>query len=447
MKTCFTILWIIILLFLILPGISYSQDNVTTATVTPASGTMTALFDEYFLPKSLRIDYIMAGNYLETLVYLSQMKQEPFWSGSRKNLIDPLNYGTFRVMAFDSASGTLIYTKGFCNLFQEWQGTPEAKKVKKAFQETSLLPFPKKTILFRIEKREYSDGAFNKLFEIYINPKDYFINRENIIAIPFTKYYDSGESQDKVDIAFIAEGYTGAEIPKFLTDAKRISDYWMSQSPYSEFKERFNFYAIESVSSESGVTNPGHGDYVNTSVQSSFYTFDMDRYLTSFDTRDIYDIAANVPYDIIFILVNSKTYGGGGFFNFYGESTVDNSYSNVVSIHEFGHTFAGLADEYYTSEVTYSDFYNPAVEPWEPNISTNVNFDTKWKSMLSPGVSIPTPRTKEYIDKIGLFEGGGYTLKGVYSPTQDCRMNSNEAPGFCPICQEAIRKMIRYYSE
>jgi hypothetical protein len=445
MKNSFIGSWITLIFFLLLQDSSWSQGN--TAIVTPVSGNITAVFDDYFIPKSLRVDYMMAGNWKETSVYLTQIKQEPYWSGSRKRPVDPYNYGSFRVQAIDSSSGTVIYSKGFCNLFQEWQGTPEAKTVNRAFYQTSTVPFPKKTILFRIEKRGYDDGLFTKLFEIYINPRDYFINRENIRQIPSVKYYDSGDPQDKVDIAFIAEGYTADQMPKFLLDARRISDYWLSQSPYSEFKDRFNFYAIESTSFESGITNPGHGDYVNTCVKSSFYTFDMDRYLTSFDTRDIYDIGANAPYDIIFILVNSKTYGGGGFFNFYGESTVDNVFSTFVSIHEFGHTFAGLADEYYTSEVTYSDFYNPKVEPWEPNITTNVNFGSKWKSMLTPGVEIPTPRTPENEDKIGLFEGGGYTSKGVYSPTEDCRMKSNEATGFCPVCQEAIRKMIRYYSE
>ena len=426
---------------------AFSQVNIQTITVTPQSGDLLAVFDEFFIPKSLRIDYIMAGDNHETNIYFTGMKQEPFWGGSRKKLLDTFNYGTYRIVVIDSATQKLIFSKGFCNLFQEWQGTPEARKIKKAFAETAILPFPKKTILFRIEKRGYDDGLFTKLFEMYINPKDYFINRSTIHPVPFIKFGDSGDPQDKADVAFIAEGYTKDEMPKFLEDAKRISDYWMSVKPFVDYKDRFNFYAIESSSDEPGITNPGHGDYVNTCVQSSFYTFDMDRYLTSFDIRDIYDIAANVPYDIIFILVNSKIYGGGGFYNFYGESTVDNSLSQIVSIHEFGHTFGGLADEYYTSEVTYSDFYNPKVEPFEPNITTNVDFESKWKKIITPGVPIPTPRTDEYKNSIGMFEGGGYTAKGVYSPTMDCRMKSNDIPGFCPVCEEAIRKMIRFYSE
>jgi hypothetical protein len=435
------------LLTLIQYGEVFSQINIQSDTVINVYREKVPVFDEFFTTKSLRIDYVMAGDNRVTNIYFTGMRQEPFWGGSKKSVVDPFNYGTYRITAFDSATLKLIFSKGFCNLFQEWQGTPEAKTIKKAFSETAVLPFPRKTILFRIEKRDYDDGIFIKLFEMYINPKDYFIDLGTIHTVPFIKFVDSGPPENKVDVAFIAEGYTLGEMPKFMADAKRISDYWMSEKPFASYKDRFNFYAIESPSSESGITNPGHGQYVNTSCRSSFYTFDMDRYLTSFDSRDIYDIAANVPYDVIFILVNSKIYGGGGFFNFYGESTVDNVVSQIVSIHEFGHTFAGLADEYYTSEVTYSDFYNPKVEPWEPNITTNVDFDSKWKSLVTLGLPLPTPRADEYKNSIGLFEGGGYTSKGVYSPMMDCRMKSNDPVGFCPVCDEAIRKMIMFYSE
>jgi hypothetical protein len=248
-----------------------------------------------------------------------------------------------------------------------------------------------------------------------------------------------------VDIAFLAEGYTTLEMDKFLEDAKRICSYFMSVEPYSEFSDKFNFYAVESPSDESGVTIPGKDIYVNTNIHSSFYTFDMDRYLTTTDTKSIYDIAANVPYDVIFVLVNSKRYGGGGFYNHYGESTVDHQLSKVVAIHEFGHEFAGLADEYYTSEITYSDYYNLKFEPWEPNITTNVDFASKWKSKVASGTPVPTPREEKFKGVTGMFEGGGYLSKGIYSPEMDCRMKTNEAPGFCPACTDAIRKMIMFY--
>lgn len=404
-------------------------------------------FNEYFTSKTLRIDYLLAGDSKSEVTFFVNMKEEPNWGGSHKNLTDQFGYGTYRYSAYDSASNKLLFSRGFSTLFQEWKGTDEAKKMKRAFPMTAVLPYPKNTIRFVIEKKSFESNEFELLFDRFINPTDYFISHESVHPYKFTKIKDSGEAQDKVDVAFIAEGYTSLEMDKFLADAKRICDYFMSVEPYAGNSDKFNFYAIESPSDEQGVTIPGKDIYVNTNIHSSFYTFDMDRYLTTSDTKSMYDIAANVPYDVIFVLVNSKRYGGGGFYNHYGESTVDHQFSNMVVLHEFGHEFAGLADEYYTSAVTYSDYYNVKFEPWEPNITTNVNFDSKWKAMIFAETPIPTPREDKFKGVTGLFEGGGYLSKGIYSPVMDCRMKSNEAPGFCPVCQEAIKKMIRFYTD
>jgi hypothetical protein len=426
-------------------GLTQTEAEAPVVMAVQPSGDF--LFDDFFIARTLRVDYTMAGDRNGETVFLEKIRQEPFWGGSTRKLVDPFNSGSYRILATDSASGKLIFSRGFCNLYQEWQGTPEALKVKRSFQQTAVLPFPKRTILFEIDKRKYSDGKFESIFQLYINPNDYFIYRDNITGIPFQKIHDAGDPSKCLDVAFLAEGYTAGEMEKFLGDARRMTDTFLSTEPYNQFAGQMNFYAIESPSPESGVDIPGTGVYVNTNVHSSFYTFDMDRYLTCSQTWAVYDIAANVPYDAIFILVNSKRYGGGGFYNHMGESTVDNPLSGIVAIHEFGHSFAGLADEYYTSEVTYSDFYNLKVEPWEPNITTDVDFSSKWKEMVHSGTPLPTPREDQYRNAIGLFEGGGYVAKGIYSPVMDCRMKSNEAPAFCPVCQERIRKMIQSYCE
>jgi len=425
----------------------FEAGSVAEAQTTVTSANIPIVFDTFFIPKTLRVDYLLAGDASTEDVYFREMKQEPFWGGPRKNLTDPFGYGTYRYIAYDSATNQLIFSRGFNSLFQEWKGTEEAKKMKRAFPMVAVMPFPKHTIRFVIEKRSYQTNTFETIFDRFINPSDYFINRESIHNLKTSKIKDSGDPVNHVDIAFISEGYTTLEMDKFLEDAKRFADYFMTVDPYSKNTQQFNFYAIESPSDESGVTIPGKDIFVNTNIHSSFYTFDMDRYLTTFDTKSMYDIAANVPYDAIFVLVNSKQYGGGGFYNHYGESTVDHKLSLIVSIHEFGHSFAGLADEYYSSEVTYSDFYNLAFEPWEPNITTNVDFQSKWKKMISEGTPIPTPREPKYAGVTGMFEGGGYLSKGIFSPAMDCRMKSNEAPGFCPVCQDAIARMIRFYCE
>ncbi len=423
-----------------------SQVEITAATATIATDE-TGDFDSWFNPKTLRVDYLLTGDAKSETACFVQMKEEPFWGGPHKNLTDPFGYGTYRYSAYDSATKKLIFSRGFSTLFQQWKGTDEAKKMKRAYPMTAVMPFPKSAIRFIIEKRSYETNRFELLFDRFINPTDYFISRESIHPCKYLKIKDSGDPKDHVDVAFLAEGYTTLEMDKFIEDAKRISNYFLSVEPYASNADRFNFYAIESPSDESGVTIPGKDIYVNTNIHSSFYTFDMDRYLTTSDTKSMFDIAANVPYDLIFVLVNSKRYGGGGFYNHYGESTVDHQNSNIVAIHEFGHEFAGLADEYYASEITYSDYYNLKFEPWEPNITTNINFSSKWKGMIKSGTPVPTPREEKYKGVTGMFEGGGYLSKGIFSPVMDCRMKSNEAPRFCAACQDAIRKMIMFYCE
>ena len=424
-----------------------SQANSVNPSAAVAPGNEPGLFDSNFISKTLRVDYLLAGDARSEVAYFVQMKEEPFWGGPHMNLTDPFGYGTYRYAAYDSATNKLLFSRGFSTLFQEWKGTDEAKKIRRSWPMTAVMPFPKNTIRFVVEKRSYETNEFELLFERFINPTDYFISRQSIHPCKFTKIKDSGDPRNHVDVAFLAEGYTSMEMDKFLMDAKRMRDYFMSVEPYASDSARFNFYAVESPSDESGVTIPGKDIFVNTNIHSSFYTFNMDRYLTTSDTKTVYDIAANVPYDIIFVLVNSKRYGGGGFYNHYGEGTVDHQLSNIVAIHEFGHEFAGLADEYYTSEITYSDYYNLKFEPWEPNITTNVNFDSKWKSMVLLGTPLPTPREDRYKGVTGMFEGGGYLAKGIYSPVMDCRMKSNEAPAFCPACRESIKKMIRFYCD
>jgi hypothetical protein len=431
------------LLLMVLDAFTQNSDN----SLMTKDQSETFSFNQYFENKTLRVDYYLAGNDHEEIVYFREMKREPQWGGNPKNLIDPRQTGSYRYLLKDSVTGILLFSRGFCSLFQEWQGTTEAKKVQRAFPMAAVMPFPKHTVIFIIERRKYETGQFESLFSMVVNPLDYFIIREMPVSYPVKILYHAGESSSCLDIAFISEGYMEYEMPKFLEDAIRMTDYFLVQPPYNEFRDQINFYAIQSPSQETGVDIPGQNTYVNTCVNSSFYTWDMDRYLTTFDTKGIYDIAASVPYDAIFILNNSSQYGGGGFYNHYGQSTVDNALSEKVAIHEFGHSFAGLADEYYASEITYSDFYNLHTEPWEPNITTHIDFDSKWKSMIPDTVPIPTPREVRYQATVGMFEGGGYVSKGVFSPMMDCRMKGNAANGFCPVCQEAIRRMIRFYCD
>lgn len=400
-------------------------------------------FDHYFLDKTLRIDYVMGGDAKSQTVFFKQMKQEPHWGGSKINLVDIFNYGTFRFKVLDKASGTEIYSKGFNSLFQEWQTTAEAKNLKRAFYQVNVMPFPRNPVRFVLESRRW-DGSFEQIFEMDVDPKNYFVGQDTPSFCKSSLIMGKGDPSKSVDVAFIAEGYTKDQMDKFRSDVKRIAGYIFDVPPFDKYKKRFNIYALESASQDSGTDIPGEHIYRNTVVNSSFYTFDIDRYLTTFDIKSLHDIAANVPYDQIFVLINTDKYGGGGFYNYYTSCSSDNKYTYEVSSHEFGHGFVGLADEYYTSSVAYENFYNLEIEPWEPNITTMVNFDSKWKDMIKKKTPVPTPREKKYEKTVGVFEGGGYLSKGVYSPHMDCKMKSNQMKHFCPVCERAAEKMIKF---
>lgn len=420
----------ILLLLLIIPAISFGQIN----------------FGHYFKDQSMRFDFLLGGNSKSEKVYPEQIKSEKFWAGSKKNLIDPFNYGNYRFRVFDEKSDSLLFSKGFSTLFEEWQSTAEAKEIDKTFYQTAVFPYPKQKIRLEIDSRQ-RDGIFKNIYTTSIDPDNYFILDESPIQFETFEVLNNGKPENKVDIVILAEGYTLSEMEKFKEDAKRVTQYLFDEEPFKSEKEKFNVTAVLTPSLESGTDIPGEHVYKNTCFNSTFYTFDVSRYLTTSDMRPILDAAANVPYDQIYVLVNAERYGGGGFYNFLTVCTADNDLTKEVFVHEFGHGFAGLADEYYDSEVAYDDFYNQKIEPWEPNITTLVDFDSKWKNMVDKNVEIPTPRDLKNSDKVGVYEGGGYSSKGIYSPFIDCRMKSNVARHFCPVCQEAIKKVIHFYTE
>ncbi len=402
------------------------------------------VFDKYFIPSSLRFDYILAGNADTTLIYYHELRKEPFWGGSRTQLIDSFNYGDYMLNVRDVASGKLIYSHGYSNLFREWQATSEAKKLKKAFTETVTMPFPKYPVTLEILKRKRNQSLYS-LFKYKIDPKDVQINRDTIPGYSTEKIIDSGDAANKVDIVFIPEGYTAADMNKFRTDAKRFATYLISWAPYKDYADKFNFWIVNAPSLDRGTDLPGQHIWNRTAVNSNFYTFGTDRYLTTQDVYSVRNIAACVPYDQICILVNTEKYGGGGVYNFYNLCTADNSSSEFVFCHEFGHSFAGLADEYVEPGLQTASMYSLKAEPWEPNITTLVHFDKKWKKMLSKETPVPTPIAKAKDFSLGVFEGAGYLEKGIFRPAMDCSMRSIKNNFFCAVCQEAIRKKIQSF--
>ncbi len=402
-------------------------------------------FDELFTGETLRLDYVLAGNNAESKAYFHKLSKELHWPGSRSGHNEPYINGNYYFEIFGLKPDSVIYRKSFNSLFGEWQTTLEAEYMFRAFQQTAYFPCPKDTVLFRLYKRKNRNISV-KLMEVKVDPGNFLIPIKTAIPV-YTNVLYNGEPDKKADLLFIAEGYTPEEKEKFISDVHRFTEYLFGLDPFKEKKDKFNIRALHSFSSESGTDNPGTSRWVETPASTGFYTFGSERYLTSSEYWKICDLIENVPHDHILILVNTDKYGGGGIYNHYSIFTSDHPLSEIVFVHEFGHGFAGLGDEYYDSEVAYNNFYPPDAEPLPPNLTTLVNFESKWKNMLSPGIPVPTPAIKKYKDKTGVFEGGGYVAKGVYRPQQTCRMKSNDARSFCRVCRKSLSQMTDHYSE
>ena len=402
-------------------------------------------FDRYFEPKSLRIDFALSGNREQQAAAIRQLREEPVWGGPRKNCIDTFNYGGHYIYVYDAATDKLIYSRGFNTLFEEWRSTEEAKNETQSWDNSVSVPFPKQPVRIEIAARDKRDMQFHPLLSQTVDPQSIFINRGKLHQNKVHALQQKGDAVSKVDLVFLAEGYTANEQAKFVADARRFMEALFAVPPFSDRREDFNVWAVELVSEDSGTDVSGKGIFKNTALNTGYYTFGIDRYLTTPDMPAIRDAVWNVPCDAVFLLINTDTYGGGGMYNFYACGTADHPQTPDVFTHEFGHSFAGLADEYFSSEVAYQDFYNLAQEPWEPNLTTLVHFEQKWKDLLPAETPVPTPTDAAHREQIGVFEGGGYVSKGIYRPMDHCMMR-DYAP-FCPACSRAIVRMIDFLTD
>ena len=479
------------------------------AAVLAARAAAPPAFDDDFLDKALRFDLYQVGDANEETVTLDQVTLEPLWPESRTHLIDPFTYGHYVVKLYDVASNRLIYSRGFDTTFAEYRTTtPALNGTKRVFERSVRVPHPKRPFLFVIEGRD-KHHLLHPLFTQAVDPSDYHIIRETAAAGDFIyEARRTGDPHDRVDLVFLAEGYTAEERDKFKADVDRMSAYLFTVEPYKSAAGRFNISGVFRPSPERGMDEPRQRVYRKTLLNASFNAFDLDRYMLVMEDHLMHELAAEVPYDAIAVLVNSKRYGGGSIAFDYCVATVDNPVSPQTFIHELGHSFGGLADEYYQSEVSYNDFYPKGVEPLEPNITALLDpADVKWKDLLSPGIGVPTEYGKKerealmaerrknweertraveearkdgaspaklkalqakfeaadkavtakmdavarkyagLEDKVGVFEGAGYASKGLYRPQIDCIMSSGRGGKFCLVCQRAIARMIGYFSE
>lgn len=403
-----------------------------------------AQFSKFFMPKTMRMDYYHCGTATTEEFFIKELIEEPHWAGNRTNLVDGKEYGNQIVKVYDKTSGELIYSQGFCTLFDEWQTTPEAKGVQKCYPESVVMPFPKAAVNVVISSRD-RQNQWVKKFEYTIDPENYWVRKSNPSDETFDVIYN-GAAEKKVDIVLLGEGYSESEKAKFVADCEKFVREMFIFEPYKSRISDFNIRGVWRPSQDSGASLPGEHVWKKTAMDAHYYTFDSERYLMVDDFQKVRDLAGNVPYDVIYILSNTKKYGGGGIYNFYGISAAgDPKTVGKVYVHEFGHLFIGLGDEY-VGTTGYDEFYPKDVEPWEENLTTLVNFESKaWNKMLPKGSKIPTPDVVANERVLGVYEGGGYQNKGIYRPWRTCLMRSWGIEDFCPVCTKTINDKIDLY--
>ena len=463
------------------------------AAVDRSDASKNAAFDAWSDGATMRIDYHHGGRAAalgvaaEESVALDAVRREGPWPGSRRNLLDLLNLGSYRVEVRDRATGRLLYAQGFGSIYGEWEQTDEAKSRRRVFHESVRFPFPRAAVQVNLLKRA-EDQTWVPLGTCLADPASQETRRDPVSGRGAVwSVFENGPSDEKVDLLLLGDGYTAAEMPKFHADVKRLVDVLFSVPPFKERRGDFNVRALDLPSEDSGIDRPSTGIYRRTALGASYDIFGSERYVLTYDNRAFRDAAAQAPYEFVEILVNSDTYGGGGIHNLYATCAVGSGSAPYLFVHEFGHHFAALADEYYTSDVAY-DTTTAIAEPWELNVTALADpAALKWKALLTPGAPLPTPWGKEEFEahqkefqakrkalraarapesemdalfatelawtkpflaapphggQVGAFEGAAYRAKGLYRPSSDCIMFTRNMDRFCPVCASAITRVI-----
>lgn len=403
-------------------------------------------FEDFFESKTLRLDYTFSGNRQEQTISLDELNYYPNWAGRKANLKSTLLKGNGTITVADHTSGELIYKTSFSSLFQEWVDTDEAQHLSKSFENTFLVPFPKRKVDISVSLSNLHHKR-TAHFKHTVDPQDILIRPKGVELITPYRIIHNATIKNPINVAILAEGYTAQELNIFYKDAKAAVDAIFMHEPFKSYAASFNFVAVGSISKDTGVSIPHQNKWRNTAFSSTFDTFYSERYLTTLKVKAIHDALAGIPYEHIIILANTEQYGGGGIYNSYTLTAAHDKNFKPVVVHEFGHSFGGLADEYFYDNDTMSGIYPLDIEPWEPNITTLVNFDSKWANTVP--INTPIPTTENIKDRfpIGIYEGAGYSSKGIYRSEFNCRMRTNEYPHFCKACQRALEDLILFYTQ
>ena len=388
--------------------------------------------DDYFEDKTLRLDYTFAGDATRQQIFVDELVSLPRWYGRKQRLAELPLKGNGQITVRSLADGMVIYRHSFSSLFQEWVSTAEAKQTQKSFENVFLVPFPKLPVEIKVELFDYHDQVISRLTH-KVDPKDILIRKAGERQItPHVTLQQAADTARCIRVAFVAEGYQQQEMDVFLNDCRIAMESLFEHEPFKQNQLKFNMVAVMPPSVESGTSEPNKGIWKNTPLGSHFDTFYSERYLTTLHLKKLHDVLAGIPYEHIIVLVNTDRYGGGGIYNSYNLTYAHGKHFRPVVVHEFGHSFGGLGDEY-----PYGDddpMYFADTEPWEPNLTTKHDFNGKWENLIKD-------------KKAGFIEGGGYLSKGVWRGYENCRMRTNEEPEFCLVCQQALQRLIDFYTK
>lgn len=382
------------------------------------------------LDQTLRADYIFSGTSERSDISLIGLVKWDGWSGRRKNMKALAVEGNGQLIMTSVATGDTLYRNSFSTLFQEWQATAEARQVSKSFENSFLMPMPAQKAKVTVTLCDSHKKPVATLSHI-VDPADILIRKAEPSKVETKYLWKGGSNKEAIDVVIVAEGYARKDMKDFYKHAAVAVDAIFAHEPFASKKDRFNFIAVAAESQDSGVSVPREDQWKQTAVGSNFDTFYMERYLTTSKVFKLHELLEGLPYEHIIILANTDTYGGGGIYNSYTLTTARHSAFRPVVVHEFGHSFAGLGDEYDYAGPDDDPYYFPDVEPWEQNITTQCDFAAKWQDMMGQ-------------DGVTLVEGAGYQTKGVWRPREDCRMRTNKCPDFCPVCRRAIERIIDF---
>ena len=390
------------------------------------------VFDEWFCDRTLRLDYVFAGDVQHQQLYVDQLVQMPRWYGRRTHLAELPLAGNGQITVRSHRSQQVIYRHSFSTLFQEWLATDEAKHTQRSFENVFLVPFPLDTVDITVQLFDFHNHVQATMTHT-VSPSDVLISRQGErLVSPYVTLQQAADTTRCIHIAYVPEGYTAEQMPQYLDHCRQAMKALFRHEPFKSLRPRFNIIALATPSVDSGVSIPGKGLWLNTVLGSHFDTFYVPRYLTTLHLKQLHNLLAGTPYEHIIILANTPNYGGGGIYNSYNLSYTGGDKFEPVVVHEFGHSFGGLGDEYPYGEE--DPMYFADTEPWEPNLTTLHDFSQKWQNLIDQG-------------RASLVEGGGYQTKGVWRGQADCRMRTNEEPDFCPVCQQALERLIRFYTD